>query len=197
MLHENVGADGSINTDKFLRALMLHRNTPEHDTGQSPSQIIFGRAVRDFFPIKPGNLTLHPEWRLTMDQREKALAGRHAVRGKDLSDHTETLVPLEIGQVVLVQNQTGKNPSRWDKSGQVIEVLPFDQYRVKIDGTGRLSLRNRKFLRAITSYSRIARETDGGLREIEAGIAKDSEAVCPVHCRRLYNPNPDQALYKN
>ena len=110
-----------------------------------------------------------------MDQREKA-----AVRGKDLSDHTETLVPLEIGQVVLVQNQTGKNPSRWDKSGQVIEVLPFDQYRVKIDGTGRLSLRNRKFLRAITPYSHIARETDAGLREVEADIEKDSAAVQSV-----------------
>ena len=72
------------------------------------------------------------------------------MRGKDLCDHTKTLVQLEVGQVVLVQNQTSKNPSRWDKSGQVVEVLPFDQYRVKIDGTGRSSLCNRKFLRAIT-----------------------------------------------
>ena len=53
---------------------MLHRNTPDRDTGLSPSQIIFGRAVRKYFPIKPGNLTLHSEWRVTMEQREKALA---------------------------------------------------------------------------------------------------------------------------
>ena len=73
--------------------------------------------MRNFFPIKPGNLNLHSEWRVTMEQRQKALARarRHAVRGKDLSDHTKTLVPLEVGQVVLVQNPTGKNPSRWDK----------------------------------------------------------------------------------
>ena len=64
-----------------------------------------------------------------MEQREKALARRHAVRGKDLSDHTKTLVPLEVGQVVLVQNQTNKNPSRWDRSGHVVEVLPFYQYK--------------------------------------------------------------------
>ena len=74
MLCENIGADGSLSTHRFLRALMLHRNTPDRDTGLSPSQIIFSRAVRDFFPIKPGNLTLHLEWRLTTDQRENALA---------------------------------------------------------------------------------------------------------------------------
>ena len=93
---------------------------------------------------------------------------------------TQRLVPLEIGQVVLLQNQTGKNPTRWDKSGQIVEVLPFDQYRVKIDGTGRSSLRKRKFLRAITPYSHIARETDAGLREVEADIEKDSAAVQSV-----------------
>ena len=71
MLRENIGANGSLNTDRFLRALMLHRNTPDRDTGLSPSQIIFGRAVRDFFPIKPGNLTLHSEWRITMEPRRK------------------------------------------------------------------------------------------------------------------------------
>ena len=157
MLRENIAADGSLNTDKFLRALLMHRNTPDRDTGLSPAQVIFGRAVRDFFPIKPGNLQLHPEWRITSDQREKALARRHASRGKDLAEHTKMLTPLSIGQVVLVQNQTGNNPLRWDKSGQIIEVLGFDKYRIKMDGTGRSSLRNRKFLRAITPFSQTTR----------------------------------------
>ena len=158
MLRENIAPDGSLNTDRFLRALLLHRNTPDRDTGLSPAQVIFGRAVRDFFPIKPGNLILHPEWRITMEQRETALARRHAKREKDLTEHTKVLAPLSIGQVVLVQNQSGNNPLRWDRSGQVVEVLPFDQYRIKMDGTGRSSLRNRKFLRAITPFSQNARE---------------------------------------
>ena len=74
-------------------------------------------------------------------------------RENDLSEHTKMLIPLTLGQVVLVQNQSGNNPLRWDKSGQIVEVLPYDQYRVKMDGTGRSSLRNRKFLRAITPFS--------------------------------------------
>ena len=62
----------------------------------------------------------------------------------------------------------------------MVEVLPFDQYRVKIDGTGRSSLRNRKFLRAITPYSQIARESATVLREVEADSTKDYETAQTV-----------------
>ena len=34
-----------------------------------------------------------------------------------------------------------------------MEALPFDQYTVKMDGSGRLTTRNRKFLRAYTPAS--------------------------------------------
>ena len=78
MLGENIGVDGSLSRDTFLRALMLHRNTPNKDTACSPAQVIFGRAILNFFPIKKGHLEIHPEWQLTIDQRETALAQRHA-----------------------------------------------------------------------------------------------------------------------
>ena len=152
MLRDNIQA-GKFETDRFLRALMVHRNTPDRETGLSPAQVIFGRSTRNFFPIKPGNLQLRPEWKTTMDQREIALARRHERKGKDLNEHTKTLRPLEAGQVVLIQNQTGKKPLRWDRSGQIIEILPFDQYKVKMDGSGRISLRNRRFLKPIKPYS--------------------------------------------
>ena len=45
MLRENIGVDGSLSTDSFLRAVMMHRNTPDKDTGYSPAQVIFGRAI--------------------------------------------------------------------------------------------------------------------------------------------------------
>ena len=58
-----------------------------------------------------------------------------------------------MSDVVMVQNQSGPHPLKWDKSGTVVEVLPFDQYNVKMDGSGRLSLRNRKFLKPITPFT--------------------------------------------
>ena len=51
---------------------------------------------------------------------------------------------------VFVQNQVGNKPRRWDKTGTIVECKDFDQYLVKMDGSGRLTLRNRKFLRKRT-----------------------------------------------
>ena len=47
----------------------------------------------------------------------------------------------------LIQNQTGPHPTKWDKTGLVIEVRQFDQYVMCVDGSSRVTLRNRKFLR--------------------------------------------------
>ena len=58
MIRENIGANGSLKTDKFLRALMLHGNTPDRDTGMSPAQVVFGRSLRVSFPIKTGSLNM-------------------------------------------------------------------------------------------------------------------------------------------
>jgi len=63
------------------------------------------------------------------------------------TEHTRRLPPLQIGNCVRVQNQTGPHPLKWDKTGHVVEVKQFDQYIVKMDGSGRTTLRNRKFLR--------------------------------------------------
>ena len=48
-----------------------------------------------------------------------------------------------------IQSQKGKDPLRWDKSGVVVESLGNQQYTVKMDGSGRVTLRNRRFLRKI------------------------------------------------
>ena len=64
-----------------------------------------------------------------------------------LSEHTRSLPPLAVGDTVRIQNQVGPNPTKWDKTGFIIEVRQFDQYVVRVDGSGRVTLRNRKFLR--------------------------------------------------
>ena len=42
-----------------------------------------------------------------VEQRELALARRHARREKELMEHTKKLKPLQVNQVVIVQNQAG------------------------------------------------------------------------------------------
>ena len=68
------------------------------------------------------------------------------------SEHAKDLPPLSPGSRVLIQNQhgAGKIANRWDKSGLVLEHLGFNKYRVKVDGSGRITDRNRQFLKKFT-----------------------------------------------
>ena len=52
-----------------------------------------------------------------------------------------------------IQNQRGpgKAGKLWDRSGVVLEDKGFDKYAVKVDGSGRITDRNRRFLRAFKS----------------------------------------------
>ena len=63
------------------------------------------------------------------------------------SEHTKALSPLKIANRMRIQNQTGLHPTKWDHTGVVIEVRQFHQYIIRMDGSGRHTLRNRKFLR--------------------------------------------------
>ena len=77
---------------------------------------------------------------------------------------TRALPPLAVGDSVLVQNQIGNHPSKWDITGVIVERKDFDQYVVKVDGSGRLTMRNRKFLRKITPYQLTKHFPDSSLR---------------------------------
>ena len=123
-----------------------------------------------------------------MDQREIALARRHTTRQATLQEHTKKLVPLKLGMVVSVQNQKGNKPKRWDLSGIVVEVKEHNQYLIKMDGTGRASLRNRQFLRPIIPYLS-ARRGD----QPEVSLAQDEVSLAQPEVS-LVQPEASQHL---
>ena len=79
---------------------------------------------------------------------------RRFVTGMEkLSRGCRELEPLEIGQVVLVQNQTGPRAKRWDQLGTVVEKVNQSSYLIKMDGSGRVSKRNRQYLKRISQVN--------------------------------------------
>ena len=106
-------------------------------------------------PCNPQDLHLRQDWVLTRNARERVLARRHQLKGDQWADKTRELGVLLPGQVVQIQNQTGPHAKKWDISGSVVENLGYDSYLVKLDGSGRVSRRNRRFLRPINSYKSV------------------------------------------
>ena len=151
LLRDNTTSSGSLSCDRFSRAILEYRNTPCRDTGVSPSNILFGRNLKDHLPATLENLKVRKEWRFDREMREQALAVKFAEVERDLCVKARDLPDLKVGDTVQIQNQRGNNPRRWCKSGKIVEKLEFNQYLIKVDGSGRLTRRNRRFLKRIIS----------------------------------------------
>ena len=68
-----------------------------------------------------------------------------------LDQPKKELQPLEVGDQVLIQNQLGNNPKRWDKRGVVVQTdKEHRQYKVMSHDSSRMTIRNRRFLRKFT-----------------------------------------------
>ena len=153
MVRDNLKPDGSLDGDKFARALLVHRNTPDPATGVSPAQIVFGKQLRDFLPTPLNKLQLRSDWVKAAKLREECFLKRHYAKVEDLSSKAKVLPALIPGDYVYVQDQNGKTPRQWNKSGKVLEVLPHDSYLIRIDGSYTTTRRNRKFLRRFTPFN--------------------------------------------
>ena len=111
------------------------------------AQCLFGRTIRAVIPVHRDKYKPHRTWTDILDKRERAVNERYTRMRKFWHEHTKPLSPLRVGDFVRVQNQFGPNPLKWDRTGVIVEVKQHDQYVVKVDGSNRCTLRNRKFLR--------------------------------------------------
>ena len=141
---DNTTPIGSLNTDSLQRAILQYRNTPDPNMQLSPPQC---GHIKDFIPILPACYQPHPTWGDTVATREEVLRNCHMKDPERWSEHTKRLPSLTGGNHVRIQNQTGPYPTKWDKTGVVIEVRQFDQYVIRVVGSGRMTTCNRKFLR--------------------------------------------------
>ena len=139
--------DGDLDKAEVVRAMLQYKITPIAGIGESPAQIIFGTAVKDSLPT----CKAQQGWIDYLNAME--IAERRNIINKKVQekyDNTaKNLDPLEIGDIVLIQNVTGNHPNRWDTTGTVVEALDNRQYSVRMDGSRRIRLRNRRHLRKV------------------------------------------------
>ena len=157
LLRDNVSSNGKLDTDAVTRGILQLRNTPETDSNLSPAQILLGRTLRDSLPLRPPipfrTTIFDPDsavsrvWKDAWSAKEHALKTRLARQVEKLEIGSHALKPLEIGDTVRLQNQAGNHPTKWDKTGAVVQIGDNDQYIVMVDGSRRLTLRNRRYLR--------------------------------------------------
>lgn len=157
LLQSATNPENALNEDSVIFGLLQYRNTPDISSGTSPAQILFGRPLKDRIPIPPGttifeNKNTAPIWQEMWKAREEALRVRFGKQMEAHQTHSRNLPALKKNDKVQIQNQQGRHANKWDRTGSVIETLPYDQYLVRVDGSGRITRRNRKALRRILAF---------------------------------------------
>ena len=118
-------------------------------------------------------------WHQMWEAKEIALSDRLA-KGVEKVAPGNVLSTLSVGDRVRVQNQTGPNKNKWDKTGTIMQCGDNDQYIVRMDGSRRLSLRNRRFLKQYEKYDPIFNNVE--LRNVPGvGIVSDIPATTGGH----------------
>jgi hypothetical protein len=173
LLHENTAIDGSLNSDNACRALLQYRNTPIKHIGMSPAQLLYHRSLRDGVPMDSQALRPSKVWIEAAKKREDALSRRNSemIERYDRTAHPLPIIP--VGANVLIQTPPD---TKWSKSGVVVEV--YDRkYIIRMDGSGRVVSRNRRFVKPLHCTS--PEVSDAGL------TLSQSVPITPMTTKRI------------
>ena len=67
----------------------------------------------------------------------------HVRAGEALTVISKQFTPLIQGDIASIQDQPGNTPRMWSKTGTVLEVLSHDSFLVRVDGSNKVTKRNR------------------------------------------------------
>ena len=149
MLRDIVGNSGNLDSDAVTEALLCHANTKCRVLNKSPAELAYGRCLKDFFPRSVKSLLPIPANLLSGEVKDKLQEKIRSEGGQRWSEHTRVLPELKIGDFVQIQNLKGRNPLKSDYNGEIVGRHNVNSYAVKVNGTGKTTVRNRASLRKI------------------------------------------------
>ena len=112
--------------------------------------------------------------------------------GTRLARYTNQQPELPPGTSVAIQNQTGRLPTKWDKTGVIVENKPHSQVLIRMDGSRKATLRNRRFVKQILppKMSTTASRSQQPVAETTAVQSQDRRTPSvPGVSRRLVEPS--------
>ena len=149
MLRDIVSGSGSLDSDAVTEALLCYANTKCRVLKKSPAEMAFGRTLKDFFPRHVSSLLPIPDNLMSGPVKDVLQEKIRKAGGQKWSEHTKVLQPLVAGQWVQLQNLRGNHPLKSDYSGVIVGKHNENSCAVKVNGTGKVTLRNRASLRKI------------------------------------------------
>ena len=182
ILRDIVGASGNLDSDAVTQALLCHANTKCKVLKKSPAELAYGRCLKDFFPRNVSSLLPIPENLMSGEMKDKLQGKIREDGAKRWSEHTRVLPELKIGDFVQVQNLRGRNPLKSDYNGIVVGRSNLNSYAVKINGTDKVTVRNRATLRRILPPVPVHK-----LESVQAPVLSGPSAV-PAESRRQAVP---------
>ena len=105
------------------------------ETGKTITQTSMGRHLRDALP----GIT---EFYQLKKERELLAAKLNTKMAKYYNRGSKALPELAVGDKVRIQNHTTVRTTRWDRTGVIMRVLKDRQYKILVDGSRRLIVRN-------------------------------------------------------
>ena len=145
LLKGKLGRGGSLKTDAVAEGLLQYRNTPLRNVNKSPAELALGRSIRDTIPLPQERYKINKQWYYNLRERERCMAKANELLAAK-QQNKKSLKLLSVGDEVLCQNT---RTLKWDRAGVIVELRKFRQYAVRMEGSGRISLRNRKHLQQI------------------------------------------------
>ena len=103
IVNGNTGAQGSLDNNHAVRAILQYRNTPIQNIRLFPGKLLLHRQLHDFIPSQLTLYKLHANWIATAQNHEMVLSRQNIQLIERYNPTVHTLCPLQKGQIVAIQ----------------------------------------------------------------------------------------------
>lgn len=145
---------GTEYQSELRKFILMYNVTPHGTTGKSPSELMFGRRIRDKIP------GIEDLMQMTADGEALDTDMLNKQKGKDREDTSRGAKPstIEVGDKVLVQNATRANKLESRYRNEEFEVTQKHGNEVILSGEGKILRRHLTHLKKVPTLEEVTKQ---------------------------------------